>query len=147
MIKAVDLACAMARRFEALRLHPYLDAIGVPTIGYGATYYQNGVHVTLKDPPLTKEQAEALLIWMVETKYMPSVLSLCQKLDTPQRIAAIHDFTFNLGENNLKNSTLRRRINAGRWEDVPAEIRKWNRAGGRVLSGLTFRRNAEAVLI
>ena len=48
---------------------------------------------------------------------------------------------------NLKNSTLRRRVNEGRWDEVPAEFRKWNRGGGRVLRGLVLRREAEVALI
>ena len=46
----------------------------------------------------------------------------------------------------IKASTLRKRVNARRWVDVPTELRKWNKAGGRVLRGLTLRREAEAAL-
>ncbi|WP_080745373.1 lysozyme [Cupriavidus necator] len=144
---AIEVAAALARRFEGLYLRPYLCPAGVPSIGYGATYYPNGRRVTLSDAPITREQAEEMLLWMVRTVYLPAVLKLCQGIDTPERLAAIIDWTFNLGAGNLKASTLRKRVNAGRWADVPAEIRKWNRGGGRVLRGLVLRREAEAVLI
>jgi len=101
----------------------------------------------MKDPPITRQRAEELLLWMVRTKYLPTVMRLCPKIDTPERVAALIDFTFNLGGGNLKASTLRRRVNTGDWEAVPTELRKWNKAGGRVLRGLTIRREAEIALI
>ncbi|WP_454752057.1 lysozyme [Cupriavidus necator] len=144
---AIEVAAALARRFEGLYLRPYLDPVGVPTIGYGATYYPDGRRVTMNDAPITREQAEELLLWMVRTVYLPAVLKLCPRIDTPERLAALIDWTFNLGAGNLRASTLRKRVNASRWGDVPAEIRKWNRGGGRVLRGLVLRREAEAALI
>lgn len=144
---AIEIASALARRFEGLYLSPYLCPAGVPTIGYGATYYQNGVRVTLHDTPITREQADALLMWMVRTIYLPSVVKLCPTVDTPGKMAALIDFTFNLGSGQLKSSTLRRKVNAGDWEAVPTELRKWVRGGGRVLRGLVIRREAEIALI
>lgn len=144
---AVEIAAILARRFEGLYLSPYLCPAGVPTIGYGATYYENGAPVTLRDPSITRERAEALLLWMIRTRYLPSVFKLCPGINSPERLAAIIDFTFNLGDGNLKASTLRRRINAGRWGDVPAELRKWVKGGGRVLRGLARRREAEILLV
>ena len=144
---AVDVAAALARRFEGLYLWPYLCPAGVPSIGFGATYYEDGTRVTLHDAPITKERAEALLLWMVRTVYLPSVLRLCPGLDHPDRLAALIDFAFNLGSGNLRASTLRRKVNARDWEAVPGELQKWNKGGGRVLRGLTIRRAVEASLI
>lgn len=144
---AIEVAAALARRFEGLYLIPYLCAAGVPSIGYGATYYEDGTRVQLIDPPITRERAEALLLWMVRTKYLPSVMRLCPGVDTPERLAALIDFAFNLGAGNLQVSTLRRKVNAGDWGAVPDELKKWNKAGGRVLRGLVIRRQAEADLI
>lgn len=144
---AVQVAAALARRFEGLYLTPYLCPAGVPTIGYGATYYEDGSRVQLTDPAITRERAEALLLWMVRTVYLPVVLKLCPGVDNPNRLAALIDFTFNLGSGQLRSSTLRKRVNAGDWGAVPAELRKWVRGGGRVLSGLVRRREAEVLLI
>lgn len=141
--RAVEVAAALARRFEGLYLSPYLCPAGVPTIGYGATYYEDGRRVTLKDEPITRDRAEALLLWMVRTRYLPGVIKLCPNVDSSERLAALIDFAFNLGVGNLKASTLRRRVNSGEWDKVPAEFRKWNKAGGKVLRGLTLRREAE----
>lgn len=145
--QAVDVAACLARRFEGCYLTPYLCPAGVPTIGFGATYYEDGRSVTLRDHAITRERAEALLLWMVHTRYLPAVLKLCPSVDSPGRLAALIDFTFNLGAGNLKASTLRKRVNAGRWTDVPAELRKWNKGGGRVLRGLVARREADISLI
>lgn len=147
MADAVEVAAALARRFEGLYLSPYLCPAGVPTIGYGATYYEDGTRVSLHDAPITKERAEALLLWMVRTVYLPAVAKLCPHVDHPDRLAALIDFAFNLGAGNLKASTLRRKVNAGDWGAVPGELKKWDKAGGRVLRGLTIRRCAEAVLV
>ena len=146
-MSAVEIAAALARRFEGCYLTPYLCPAGVPTIGYGATYYENGTRVTLQDSPITKERAEELLLWMVRTQYMPKVIALCPQSNTPERVAALIDFAFNLGGGALRNSTLRRKVNARDWTAVPNELRKWNKAGGRVLKGLTLRREFEAQLI
>jgi lysozyme len=144
---ALAITLALIRRFEGLYLVPYLCPAGVPTIGYGATFYEDGTRVQLTDPAITRDRAEALLLWMVRTRFLPAVLRLCPGIDSPDRLAAIIDFTFNLGSGNLRASTLRKRVNAGRWDDVPNELRKWNRASGKPLRGLTIRREAEAALI
>ena len=143
------ITLALIRRFEGLYLVPYLCPAGVPTIGYGATYYEDGTLIQLTDAPITRERAEALLLWHVKAVYLPAVLKLCQAIvhETPGRVAALIDWTFNLGSGNLRASLLRRRVNAADWELVPTELRKWNKAGGRVLRGLTARREAEASLI
>jgi lysozyme len=118
----------------------------VPTIGYGATYYRSGTRVTLSDAAISKDEAEALLIWMINTVYLPAVIKLCGGINTPDRLAAIIDFTFNLGSGTLAASTLRKRINAGKWSDVPTQLLKWNKAAGIALLGLTHRRMAEGTL-
>ncbi len=143
---AVSVATALARRFEGLYLRPYLCPAGVPTIGFGATYYEDGTRVQLTDPPITRERAEALLVWMVRTQYLPAVLRLCPGADSPERLAALIDFTFNLGARNLRSSNLRRRVNERDYDAVPGELRKWVRAGGRVLRGLVRRREAEITI-
>jgi len=145
--RAVHLAAELCRRFEGLRLRPYLCPAGVPTIGYGSTRYEDGTRVQLTDPAITRERAEALLHWALVHEYLPAVVRLCPGADTPERLAALVDFAYNLGVGRLAASTLRKRVNAGRWAEVPAELAKWVKGGGRVLAGLAKRRQAEALLI
>jgi lysozyme len=144
---AVAVALRLARRFEGLYLLPYLCPAGIPSIGYGATYYEDGRKVTLHDPAITRARAEQLLLWHVENVYLPAVLCLCPGVDTPERMAALIDFSFNLGVGRLRTSTLRKRVNARAWDSVPAEFKKWVYAAGQKLRGLVLRREAECQLI
>ena len=146
-MNALSIAAALCRRFEGCRLKPYLCPAGVPTIGYGATYYEDGRKVSLKDPPITEEYAETLLLWHLETVYLPIVMRLCPNIDDEDILAAIIDFTFNLGGGNLKNSTLRKKILAEDWVGAIDQLMRWVRAGGKVLRGLQLRREAETELI
>lgn len=143
VMDAVAIAADLARRFEGLRLSPYLCPAGVATIAYGATFYEDGTMVQLTDQPITRQRAEVLLMWMLRTQYLPAVVRLCPGANTPGRLAALIDFTYNLGAGSLKASTLRRRVNAGEWDKVPTELRKWVKGGGRRLTGLVRRREAE----
>jgi lysozyme len=144
---AIEVAAALARRFEGFVPHPYLCPAGVPTIGYGATFYENGRAVKLTDPPITRARAEVLLLWAVRTIYLPAVLRLCPNVDTPERLAALIDFVFNLGGGRLRASTLRRKVNAGDWDAARVQVMRWVMAGGRKLKGLERRRAAERDLM
>ena len=146
--EAFLLAAALCRRFEGLYLKPYVCPANVPTIGFGSTAYENGVRVTLADRPITKKRAERLLRHEL-LKIYPQVVRLCPTLPAlgPGPVAAILDFTYNLGSGRLQASTLRRKINAGDLAAARLELAKWVRGGGRVLPGLVKRRNAEALLL
>lgn len=144
---AVEIAASLCERFEGFVGYPYLCPAGVPTIGFGATHYLDGRAVKLTDPPISREAAQRLLLRMIEREYLPAVLRLCPGVQEPRRLAALIDFTFNLGAGALAGSTLRRRVNADEWQQVPGELRRWVRAAGKVLRGLVLRREAEVALI
>jgi lysozyme len=135
--------------FEGVYLKPYLCPAGVPTIGIGSTRYENGQRVSLADPPITRERAEALLMWELQKECVPRVLKLCQGLPAwgPGAVAAILDFAYNLGSGNLAASTLRKRIQEGNRDAAKVELMKWVKGGGKVLPGLVKRRSAEAALM
>ena len=96
---------------------------------------------------ISQEAAERLLQVTLRRTYLPAVLQLCPGVADPRRLAALVDFTYNLGAGQLRASTLRRRVNADDWDAVPGELRKWVRGGGRVLPGLVKRREAEIALL
>jgi lysozyme len=144
---AMPVALEMVYRFEGLHLRPYLDPVGVPTIGLGTTHYPDGRRVTLADRPVTRDEALVLARWYLRARCLPSVLRLCPQIDTPGRLAALLDWAYNLGAGRLAASTLRRRINAGEWGAVPGELRRWVYAGGKKWPGLVRRREAEAALV
>lgn len=146
---ALALAAKLCLVFEGMYLRPYLCPALVPTIGIGTTRYENGVRVTLADPPISRERAEELLMWELRKQCVPQVLRLCPNLPQwgDKAFAAIVDFTYNLGAGNLAASTLRKRILADDMDGAKVELMKWVRGGGRVLPGLVRRRGAECTLI
>ncbi len=70
----------------------------------------------VSDAPVTKARAEELMRWTIRQSVLPQVVRLCAGIRQPEQLAALLDFTFNLGPGNLKVSTLRRRVNEGAWD-------------------------------
>ena len=150
MIAAPQAAIDLAKRFEGFhrvpradpgRAHPYVCPAGFWTIGYG--HLCDAAH-----PPITEGEAEIYLTRDLQTALV-ATLHYCPVLVTePEgRLAAIVDFTFNLGAGRLQTSTLRRRVNQRDWPAAGTELRRWVYGGGKVLPGLVARRSAEAALI
>ena len=136
----------LIKEFEGFRSKPYLDAVGVPTIGYGATHYGNGVKVKMSDKPITEAEASALLQDMLK-QYEKAVLDNVTSKINQNQFDALVSFTYNLGVANFKKSTLLKKVNANPMDlTISHEFLRWNRAGGKVLAGLTRRRKAEAEL-
>lgn len=134
-------------RFEGFSAKPYLCPAGVPTIGKGTTYYPDGRKVTMDDPPITEEYADECLRHELMMNCLTAVLRLCPNLRDINKINALVDFVYNLGAGRLQTSTLRRKVREEDWEAACREILRWNRGGGRVLRGLTLRRQAECLLL
>jgi lysozyme len=99
--------------FEGFRSKPYLCPANVPTIGYGTTRYPTGIKVSLKDTAITKEQA---LIFLKNdiSFYEKAVDSLCNDNLTQNQFNALVSFTYNLGANALKTSSLLKKVNTNR---------------------------------
>lgn len=144
----LDIAAELCRTFEGFRSKPYLCPAGIPTIGYGSTYYADGRKVSLDDQPITREEADAILLHELNTTYAPGVMRQCPKLwQNKQAFNAVVDFTYNLGIGRLQTSTLKRKINAEDWHGAKEQLMLWVRGGGKVLPGLVKRRQAEAALL
>lgn len=144
----LDIAAALCKRFEGFSSKPYLCPAGIPTIGYGSTYYAGGKKVTLADAPIDEPTARALLMAELEHTYAAGVLRLCPVLaNDERRFNAIVDFCYNLGVGRLQTSTLRRKINAQDWDGAKEQLMLWTRGGGKVLPGLLKRRQAECLLM
>lgn len=145
--KAVDLAIPLIKKWEGFRSKPYLCSAGVPTIGYGSTYYFDGRKVTLQDGAINESDANDLLYHSIINTFAPSAIRLCPILiNYPSKLAAVISFCYNLGSTRLSASTLRRRINAEMWEEAGNEFRKWVYGGGVKLKGLVLRREDERKL-
>ena len=137
-MKASDLLIEKMIEFESLRLTSYKDSVGVWTIGVGHT---NGVR---QGQAITKEQAMTLL----KGDLLPceNFVNSIKEIDTQGKFDALVDFAFNLGIEALRKSTLLKLILAKAEEsDIKNQFLRWNKAVGRVLSGLVKRRNWEAM--
>jgi lysozyme len=137
---------AIIKEFEGEKLYPYLDQVGVPTIGYGTTWYPNGQKVTMKDPHITVEQAN---------EYLENAADVIAKEITPMVTASLNQnqidslisFAYNLGTGALHSSTLLKVINKDPGNpEIRDEFNKWVYAGSHVLSDLVHRRKEEADL-
>jgi lysozyme len=144
----LDIAAALCKQFEGFRGKPYLCPAGIPTIGYGSTYYADGRKVTLNDQPISEPDATVLLLHELHHTYLPAVLRQCPILLTDEKKCnAIVDFAYNLGTGRLQTSTLKRKINAQNWEEAKEQLMLWTKGGGKVLPGLFKRRTAECRLL
>ena len=151
MIAVPPAAIDLAKRFEGFERRvkrgaeiaavPYVCPAGFWTIGHGHLCDQ-------KHPPINEAEAEVYLARDLQTALRATV-RYCPVLATESdgRLAAIVDFTFNLGAGRLQMSTLRRRINQRDWEGSIRELGKWIHGGGKVLNGLVVRRHAEALML
>jgi len=130
---------ALIKKFEGCELEAYKCAAGVWTIGYGST---KGVK---EEDTITQEEADALLLH--EMKEYESYVKDSVAVDLDQnQFDALVSWVFNLGPSNLKASTMLKVLNNKEFEEVPSQIKRWNKAGGKVLQGLVRRREAEALL-
>jgi len=146
-MKAIDIAKDITKGFEGFNSRPYLCPAGIPTIGFGTTYYPDGRKVKLTDKPCSIEEANTYLDFEI-TRTLNGVIKYCPILiKYDNRLAAIIDFTYNLGIGRLQASTLRRRINQQNWIEAKKELMKWVYGGGKKLNGLIKRRTVEARLI
>lgn len=149
MIEVPQAAIDLAKRFEGFcrvpkndpgRAYPYVCPAGYHTIGFG--------HLCKPDhPPITEAEADAYLAQDLMTA-LTATLRYCPVLaaEPEGRLAAIVDFTFNLGAGRLQTSTLRRRVNQRDWASASQELSRWVYGSGKVLPGLVARRAAEASL-
>ena len=133
-------------KFEGFRSEPYLDAVGVPTIGFGNTFYPDGKKVKMGDPGITEDEAIVLLKTVVAQFEEQVDKAVLRELNQNQ-FDALVSFTYNLGIGNLKSSTLLQKVNKNPCDpSIADEFNKWVYAGGKVLNGLVTRRKEEAKL-
>jgi lysozyme len=158
-----DAGLELIKSFEGIpdgdpttvKIDPYLDPVGIWTIGWGHAIAVGGKWLrgaenrsaarALYPGGITIEQAETLL----QGDLLDScrdVESLVKKPITDNQFAALVSFAFNLGSGNLAKSTLLRKLNAGDYTGAALEFGRWNKAGGKVLAGLSNRRAAETEL-
>ena len=129
----------LIKKFEGCKLEAYKCAANLWTIGYGST---KGVK---EGDSITQEEAENLLMKDLEV-FEDAVNKAVQRSIVQCQFDALVSWTYNLGPSNLNSSTMLKVLNKGDYEDVPVQIKRWNKASGVIKEGLIRRREAEALL-
>ena len=129
----------LLKYFEGCKTVAYQDSVGVWTIGYGHT---KGVTTGMT---ITQEEAEQMLESEL-AEYEGYVEKYVTVPLTQNQFDALVVWVYNLGPTNFRNSTLLKELNSGDYTAASKEIKRWNKAGGKVLAGLVKRREAEAEL-
>ncbi len=130
---------ALIKASEGLRLKAYRCPADVVTIGFGST----GPHVKM-GMTITEAEAEALLI--EDLSRFEKGVSALAPVTTQGQFDALTSFAFNVGLGAFGKSTLLKKHLAGDCAGAAKQFARWNRGGGRVLAGLTKRREAERKL-
>jgi lysozyme len=132
--------------FEGLSLVPYLCSAKVATIGYGATFYPSSKKVTMQDAPISLATAK----WMFKEtadKFAADVNKMIKANINQNQFNAIVSLAYNIGLAGLAKSSLLKKVNANPSDPtITNSFMIWNKAGGKVLNGLTKRRAIEAKL-
>jgi len=130
---------ALIKRFEGCELKAYQDSVGVWTIGYG--HIKN----VKEGDEIDKDKAEDMLKEEMP-EYEGYINDMVEVPLEQNQFDALCSWVYNLGPTNLKDSTMLKVLNEKKYEEVPQQIKRWNKAGGVVLNGLIVRRQAEALL-
>ena len=136
----MDSGTQLIKDSEGCKLKAYKCPAGIWTIGYGHTgpdVYAGKV--------ITQQEAEVILENDLK-KFVDGVDQLVTVQLTKNQLGALVSFAFNVGLGALKNSTLLKILNQGRYADAAEQFLRWNKAGGKELPGLTKRREAERSL-
>jgi len=138
-------ASDLIKSFEGCKLKAYQCSAKKWTIGYGNTYFEDGTPVVAGNA-ITQEKAEQLFE-LIANEFSANVAKLVTSNVTDNQFGALVSFAYNCGVVNLQKSTLLKKVNANHNDTtIKAEFLKWNKAGGKVLAGLTRRREAELKL-
>lgn len=139
--KILEAALPIIKAYEGCHLKAYKCPAGVWTIGWG----QTGKDIK-EGVVWTQEQADAALERSV-AEFTVGVLRLIKVRLRPEQIGALVSFAYNLGITNLSKSTLLKHINNNKdVESIVAQFLVWNKAGGKTLLGLLYRRASEALM-
>lgn len=138
----------MTMEQEGWRPKPYNDAANFCTIGYGHLIKRAPCDSTV--PPdwrsgLTSSQGKDLLMNDM-AKAQHAVMTLVKTRLNDAQYAALCDFVFNVGVTNFRESKLLTVLNASRFDEVPAQLRRWTRAGSLHVAVLAHRREHEVAL-
>lgn len=131
------------KEYESLQLKAYLCPAGIPTIGWGHTGKVDGVPIKMT-MEITERKAQELFEEDIATVERPLANEPFANRLSQGQWDALVSFIYNVGWGNYKTSTLRKRIIEDvNHADIPNQFRRWNKSNGKVLAGLTKRREWE----
>ena len=130
---------------EGIVLKPYRDSVGIPTIGIGSTYYEDGTKVRMTDKPITTERAIQLAKNVVKTFELKVNQAILLPM-TQNQFDAMVLLCYNIGTSGFARSSVVRYFNQGNLQQAADSFLLWNKAGGKVSKGLTNRRIKERAL-
>ncbi|NJO61527.1 MAG: lysozyme [Richelia sp. RM2_1_2] len=153
-LKMSDRGLELLTAWEGFKTRVYKDSAGLPTIGVGHLLTKSelssgkvmikGVSVKVHNG-LTHQQVVDLLEQDI-VNYETTVNDVVTVKLNQKQFDALTSFCFNVGQRAFANSTLVKRLNAKAYNEVPAQLMRWTRAGGRVIKGLVNRRKNEIAL-
>jgi GH24 family phage-related lysozyme (muramidase) len=140
-----DEAVNLIKKFEGFSSRPYLCPSNIYTISYGAIYGLDGHRVQRDHREITEEEGEFLLRRDL-SRFEVSVARLLKQPLTLNQFSACVSLAFNIGSGNFQKSQIRMRLNRREYSAAADIWWQWRRGGGRILSGLVKRREAEKQL-
>lgn len=135
----------LIKKWEGFEPRTYIDAAGVPTIGYGTTARAGVGVIPLPGMEISEKQAEKYLL-MALAKFADRIRPHVRKPANENEWAAFLSLAYNIGPHAFVNSTALKRFNEGDKAGAAEAMLWFNKAGGRVLRGLERRRKAEVAL-
>lgn len=136
----------LIKKFEGFRSESYQDSVGVWTVGYGSTMWPDGKKVQ-PGQRMTIQEAEAVMTWELTRKGKEILSGLPTTIINQNQYDALISFAYNLGVGALLKSTLFKKLKVNPNDpSIRTEFMRWVNAGGKRLTGLVGRREAEANL-
>lgn len=136
---------SIVKKYEGFRSKPYKCPAGIPTIGYGSTFYINSEKVSMYDSEISETFASELLETVLND-FAKKVDNIIKVSLNQNQFDALVSFTYNIGIGAFTKSTLLKKLNNVDFQGASNEFIRWNKANGKVLKGLTNRRLDEQKL-
>ena len=136
VMRLSDKGFEMLAVFEGFRSAPYRDSVGVPTIGFGNTYYLDGRKVKMSDPPISRDEAKKLKMAVINRDFAPVVNRLladqiANGQITQNMFDALISLAYNIGVGGLSKSSVIRHLKNGDKQKAADAFLLWKNAGGK----------------
>ena len=144
-MKISNKGLELIKEFEGFSANAYLCPAKIPTIGYGNTFWEDGRKVRIGEQ-ISKSKALELLEFVANKDFADKIFPLIKVQINQNQFDAMVSLAYNIGVGAFSNSTLLKRVNAKDFIGASNEFLKWDKSGGKPLSGLTRRRQREKEL-